>query len=58
MSRLQRSFVAEIAPDRHYFLSKADALQDAATRLVQRCEEVEAGSPRIVVAEKGRPSDR
>lgn len=40
-SRLERSIAGEIAPDRHYFLEKADALQRSATILVERCEEVE-----------------
>jgi hypothetical protein len=40
--RLQRSLRGDIAPDRHYFLSKADALQEAATRLLACCEDVES----------------
>lgn len=41
VGRLQRSFAGEIAPDRPYFLEKADQLQYWATNLVARCEEVE-----------------
>ena len=39
--RLQRSLRGEIAPDRHYFLSKAHALEEATNHLVRRCEEIE-----------------
>jgi hypothetical protein len=41
VGRLQRSFDGEIAPDRHYFLEKAEELQYWATNLVARCEEIQ-----------------
>jgi hypothetical protein len=41
ISRLQRSLDGEIAPDRHYFNEKAEALADVAERLVQRGQDAE-----------------
>ena len=41
VGRLQRSLRGEIAPDRHYFLSKGYALQEVTTHLVGRCQEIE-----------------
>jgi hypothetical protein len=41
LGRLQRSLAGEIAPDRHYFTTKAAALRDAAVGLLRRARDVE-----------------
>ena len=41
LGRLQRSLAGEIAPDRHYFTTKAQALRDASTGLLRRARDVE-----------------
>ncbi len=41
LGRLQRSLAGEIAPDRHYFTTKAAALRDAAVGLLGRARDVE-----------------
>jgi hypothetical protein len=41
LGRLQRSLAGEIAPDRHYFTTKAAALRDAAVSLLGRARDVE-----------------
>lgn len=41
LGRLQRSLADEIAPDRHYFLTKATALRDAAVGVLGRARDVE-----------------
>jgi len=41
LDRLQRSLAGEIAPDRHYFTTKAVALRDAAVGLLGRAHDVE-----------------
>lgn len=41
LGRLQRSLAGDIAPDRHYFMTKAAALRDAATGLLGRAHDVE-----------------
>jgi hypothetical protein len=53
--RLQRSFNAEIASDRFYFLDKANAFLEAAELLVCRCEEVDRWiAAELQAAEKPR----
>lgn len=41
LTRLQRSLAGQIAPDRHYFNSKAAALADAARRLQRLGQDIE-----------------
>ncbi len=41
LGRLQRSLAGEIAPDRHYFTTKARALRDASVGLLGRARDVE-----------------
>lgn len=41
LGRLQRSLAGEIAPDRHYFTTKAQALRDASVGLLRRARDVE-----------------
>jgi hypothetical protein len=41
LGRLQRSLAGEIAPDRHYFLTKAAALRDASVGVLRRARDVE-----------------
>ena len=41
LGRLQRSLAGEIAPDRHYFTTKAAALRDASVGLLSRARDVE-----------------
>ena len=43
LGRLQRCLAGEIAPDRHYFTTKARALRDASTGLLRRARDVERG---------------
>jgi hypothetical protein len=41
LGRLQRSLAGEIAPDRHYFRSKAHQLEQVARSLVRRAQDIE-----------------
>ena len=41
LGRLQRSLAGQIAPDRHYFTTKAVALRDASVGLLRRARDVE-----------------
>ena len=41
LGRLQRSLAGEIAPDRHYFTTKSQALRDAAVGVLRRARDVE-----------------